>query len=176
MIAALQTGTRLSFERATLDDYKLHLTTLFPEVRLKNTIEVRSADSVPVPLLVALVAVWTGVLYDERALGEAAELTEAWRYDDVESARRIWIRAGLHGDFLGRPGFDVAARLLEIARGGLKRRARVNATGQSEAVWLEPIERLVAERKSPADALIERLHGEDLLAVARRDLRALFLR
>src|SRR5690606_3727337 len=78
--------------QATLADWRLHLTTLFPEVRLKNTLEVRSVDSLPPELATAALAVWTGLLYDEQALRSAAELTTEWSLPSVESARPELIR------------------------------------------------------------------------------------
>src|SRR5690606_20778124 len=88
--------------KATLADYKLHLTTLFPEVRLKNTIEVRSVDSLPPDLALASLAVWTGILYDQAALGQAHELLSQISYDEMERSRPALVQRGLHAEVGGQ--------------------------------------------------------------------------
>lgn len=149
--------------RATMADWKLHLQTLFPEVRLKSTIEVRPCDSVPLELATATVALLTGVTYDGRALDEASALTEALDYASVMAERPGLVAHGLAASFGGRPARDTAERLVEIARGGLSRRARRDASGRDETALLAPLEALVAEGRCPADRLTEGLRrGQEL--------------
>jgi glutamate--cysteine ligase len=145
-------------ERATLDDWKLHLNTLFPEVRLKKTIEVRAADSQSTETACALPALWTGIFYDDRALADAEALVSDWSHDEVAELRgRAW-RDGLRSDFRGRPLTEVAERVIELADGGLERRARVNAsTGRDERVYLDRMRSLVGRGRTPADELLEGL-------------------
>ncbi|HSC87513.1 MAG TPA: glutamate-cysteine ligase family protein [Polyangiaceae bacterium] len=153
--------------RATVGDFRLHLTTLFPEVRLKNTLEVRSADALPPDLTLALVALWTGLLYDEQALGEVEAAVSVLRFEEVQKARPQLVRSGLKDIELGgSSGFAWAERLLGWARGGLERRA--SAVRPSEAVYLEPIERLVAARRSPADEVLERYRQTGSIVAAAR--------
>lgn len=142
-------------EQATLEDFRLHLSTLFPEVRLKNTLEVRSVDCLPPPLALAAIAVWTGVLYDARALDLAEELVRSLRFQEVQAARPELIRAGLHTELSGRSGWQWAEQLLEIARGGLTRRGKKDASGRGEEHFLQPIEALVARQRHPADEVLE---------------------
>lgn len=147
--------------RATLGDWETHLNTLFPEVRLKRTLEVRGADSLPSSLICALPALWTGVLYDARALDEADELSRDWTGDELEVVRPAISRHGLQATFRGAPLASMAERLLAIAQGGLERRARLNRNGKDERVHLARLVALVAKGWCPADALTDGLHNGD---------------
>ncbi len=142
--------------QASLADWRLHLTTLFPEVRLKNTLEVRSVDSLPPALASAALAVWTGLLYDEQALEQAIQLTADWQFSKVEAARSEMIRRGLHSPFEGTDGFVWAEKLCAIARGGLQRRDRRNAQGEDESVYLMPAQEILETRCLPAEAAVSR--------------------
>lgn len=148
-------------ERPTAGDWTMHLNTLFPEVRLKQTIEVRGADSLPAGLSAALPALWTGILYDARALDEAEALTHDFGYDEVEATRPDIARRGLMASFRGQPLARLAETLLDIASGGLERRARLNAEGKDERVHLENLAGLVAEGLCPADRLVLALNGKE---------------
>jgi len=141
-------------ERATLGDWKLHLNTLFPEVRLKNTLELRSCDSQKHELQAALVALMTGLLYDQRALEQAWTLVADLDYDRVQADRPALVRQGLAGSLAGQPLRTLALRTLEIARGGLQRRARLDAQGRDERVFLEPLAALIERDRCPADELV----------------------
>lgn len=143
--------------RATRADWKLHLNTLFPEARLKSTLEVRSADSLPRELACAVPALFTGLLYDARALGEATEFSASLDFEVVQSARPALVSDGLGARIGGRSARDLALRVFEIAEAGLERRARLNAEGQSERVLLEPLRTLVERGRSPADDLVDGL-------------------
>ncbi len=147
--------------RATRADWEMHLNTLFPEVRLKRTIEVRGADSLPAALICALPALWTGVLYDARALAEADALTESYTYDELTALRPAIAERALAAELRGERLAAHAERLLAIAAGGLARRARLNKAGKDERVHLERISALVAKGRSPADVLVEGLDASD---------------
>jgi glutamate--cysteine ligase len=145
---------------ATMEDWKTHLNTLFPEVRLKKTIEVRGADVQSTDLACALPALWTGVFYDDRALLEAEELVDGWTYDEIAELRtRVW-RDGVRATFRGRPLAGVAERLVAIADGGLERRAILDSSGKDERVHLARLRKLVSEGRCPADTLLEGLERE----------------
>jgi glutamate--cysteine ligase len=148
-------------QRATLEDWRLHLNTLFPEVRLKRTIEIRGADVQTTDMACALPALWTGVLYDEQALGEAEALVDGWTHDEVAASRQdIW-RDGLRTSFRGQKVADIAQRVMTIAEGGLARRCIVDpATGKDERVHLQRLGRLVEHAQCPADALLQGLDRE----------------
>lgn len=140
--------------RATQADWRLHLNTLFPEVRLKRTIEIRSADSQGTELVAALPALYAGLLYDGRAQDELEALIEPWTYDEVASLRHVVWRDGLRARFRGAPLANVAARIVDIGRGGLQRRARTDVKGRNEAIYLEPLASLVSRAETPADVLL----------------------
>jgi glutamate--cysteine ligase len=149
-----------------MEDWKTHLNTLFPEVRLKKTIEIRGADAQSTEMKAALPALWTGIFYDPRALAEAEALVTGWTHDEVAELRtRAW-KEGLRAQFRGRPLAEVAERVVTIAEGGLERRARLDATGRDERVYLTPLRSLVAQGKTPADVLLDGIDREPDLAAA----------
>jgi glutamate--cysteine ligase len=135
----------------------MHLNTLFPEVRLKHTLEVRGGDSLPLRLFPSLPALWTGILYDDDALATADALSANFTYDEMQALRPEIARLGLAATFRKRPLADVAIRVLEIARGGLARRKRLSSDGQDETVHLAYLSKLVEHGRCPADDLIEGL-------------------
>jgi glutamate--cysteine ligase len=144
-------------ERATRADWKLHLATLFPEVRMKNTLEIRACDSLPTDLACAMPALFAGILYDARALEQAEELVAPFSYEQVERARPALVVDGLGADIAGRPARELAERVLEISSGGLERRARLTPGGRDERVHLRRLTELSSAGKSPADVLTAEL-------------------
>jgi glutamate--cysteine ligase len=142
-------------QHATQIDWQTHLNTLFPEVRLKRTIEIRGADAQMTPMRCAIPALWTGIYYDERALSQAEALTADYRYDEVNALREQAWRFGLRAEFRGEPLAKVAEKVVEIAEGGLERRAMKNKDGKDERIHLRRIKELVAAGKCPADQLLE---------------------
>ena len=147
--------------RPTLKDWETHLNTLFPEVRLKRTIEVRGADSLPASLTCALPALWTGILYDPRALDEAEALSASWTAAELEALRPGIVDRALQATFRGAPLASQAERLVDIAQGGLERRARLNKSGKDERIHLTKLVALVEKGWSPADALVDGLENGD---------------
>jgi len=145
--------------RATLGDFDRHLTTLFPDVRLKRVIEVRGADAVPSGLICALPALWKGLLYDDDACAAAAELTADWSRDEREAASEVVARAGLGARIGERSILELAKRLVAISAEGLR---RIGAAGQldlDESGFLEPIRAQLALGKSPGEVVLERWEG-----------------
>lgn len=143
--------------RATLEDFRLHLNTLFPEVRLKRTIEVRCCDSLPGELAPAMPALFTGLIYDDTALARAEELLDGLTVEDVEAARPHIVRDGLTATLQSKPLRGWAESLVEIALDGLARRARLNEDGDDERVHLRPLARLVELGQTPADVVLRDL-------------------
>jgi glutamate--cysteine ligase len=137
--------------RATLADWRLHLNTLFPEARLKNTIEVRACDAQRLELSMAVPAVFTGFLYDERALAEAEELAKGFDYDTIEAARPALVRDAMRARIGETPVRALAERLLDIAAGGLDRRARRDESGRTERQYLDQLVSLASRGECPAD-------------------------
>ncbi len=152
--------------RPTLEDWRTHLNTLFPEVRLKKTIEVRGADAQSADMACALPALYTGIFYDEGALAQAEELVRGWTHDEVQELRPRACQEGLRAAFRGSKLADFASRLLAIADGGLERRKRVDASGHDERVHLARLKKLVSERRTPADVLLDAVAREPDLARA----------
>ncbi len=142
--------------RATQTDWQTHINTMFPEVRLKRTIEVRSADAQSSALTCALSALWTGILYDDRALDEAEALTESFTFTELQALRPSIAQQGLQATFRGEPLAALAERVMTVAEGGLARRARMR-NGQDERVHLARLGALVNKGQCPADVLLEGL-------------------
>ena len=156
--------------KPTMDDWKTHLNTLFPEVRLKKTIEIRGADAQSTPMKCALPALWTGIFYDTRALAEAEALVTGWTHDEVEGSRASIWKEGLRAPFRGRPLREVAEHVLEIAEGGLERRGCKNARGKDERVHLAKLRKLIEKGLTPADVLLEGMNkvADPLAEIAKR--------
>jgi glutamate--cysteine ligase len=138
-------------ERATQGDWVRHLATLFPEARLKNTLEVRTCDALPEELTMAVPALFTGLLYDDAALAEVEEIAATVSFEAAARSRPEIPRAGLSAQLGNRPIRALAERVLEIARGGLSRRQRRNEQGEDESIYLRPLVALVAAGHTPAD-------------------------
>jgi glutamate--cysteine ligase len=155
--------------RATHADWQLHLNTLFPEVRLKKTIEIRGADAQGKKTRCALPALWTGIYYDQQALSEADALTGDFEHDEVSKIRAEVAARGLRASFRGKPIAHLAEQVIAIALGGLERRARLRKDGKDERIHLAEIRRLVEKGLTPADTLLE---GIDRAADFRREVMA----
>ncbi len=140
--------------RATLGDWRSHLNTLFPEVRLKGTLEVRGADGQGEALSVAVPALWKGLLYDERSLRAAEALVSTWDPNEVEASRSRLAREALRTSFLGREAAEWFSEVLGLAEAGL-----VRLEGEAARRWLLPLRRLAERGDSPADRLL-RTAGE----------------
>ena len=160
--------------RATASDWEMHINTVFPEVRLKRTLEIRGADCQSLPTLNALPALWTGILYDERALAEAEQLCGDFTHDEVVALRQHIPRLAIQAPWRGGTLVPLARRLAEIAAGGLERRARLDADGKDERVHLAGLQALLDRGQCPADALLAAhpAGGVDLPALlAQTELR-----
>jgi len=158
----------LGGERATMADWDTHLTTLFPEVRLKHYLEVRGSDSGPAWLTLAVPALWKGIFYDDQALEAAEALTRGWDAAERERLRREVPRAGLHARAAGRPVLELGRELLAIARAGLRRQDVRDAQGRDESRYLEPLEELVAKGRCPADLVLDAWRSGGLAALVDR--------
>ncbi len=153
-------------ERATLADWEDHLTTLFPDVRVKGVVEVRAADSCDQPTTKALLAFWKGILYDPAARAEAWEAVSGFT---VPERRALMHEAGREGLAArapdGRPMAKIARDLLEASRRGLCRQHCRSEKGEDECVWLAPLEDRAESGRSPAaDALEAFSRGDRALA------------
>jgi glutamate--cysteine ligase len=142
-------------EHATLADWANHLSTIFPEVRLKRYLEMRGADVGPRPFLPALPALFAGLLYEPSSLDAAWDMVKNWSAEAREQLRADVPRLGLAATIHGRRLNEVAAEVLHIARAGLAKRNRCNAQGSDETLFLDPLDAVLAE-PSEAGRLIKK--------------------
>jgi glutamate--cysteine ligase len=151
---------QLPGERPTLSDWADHLTTLFPEVRLKQFLEMRGADGGPWRRLCALPAIWTGLLYDQASLDAAWDLVKDWTAEERQAVRDAVPRLGLKTPVRGGTLLTVAREALAIAQAGLKARGRANKGGDDETIFLESLEEVVASKQTPAELLLRKFEQE----------------
>ncbi|MFQ5437791.1 MAG: glutamate--cysteine ligase [Paracoccaceae bacterium] len=149
-------------EKPTLSDWADHLTTIFPEARIKQYMEMRGADGGPWGRLCALPALWVGLLYDSAALDAAWDLCRDWDTETRENWRVMASVGGIHAEVDGRPMIDLAGEVLEIAHAGLKARAVAEPGGplDDETSYLRALEEVVVTGISPADDLLARYRGD----------------
>jgi glutamate--cysteine ligase len=150
---------QLPGERAAISDWANHLSTIFPEVRLKRYLEMRGADSGPWRRLPALPAYWVGLLYDDAALDAAWELVKNWTAQERQKLRDDVPKLGFKAAIRGSIVLDLAKETLALARGGLARRERLDQHGCDETRFLEPIEDFVERGITPAEELLEKYRG-----------------
>ena len=153
---------------ATLEDWQLHLTTLFPEARLKHYLEFRSADSQSPEFMPALPALSKGLFYDADCLDAAWDLVKGWSFDERMTAYHDSHRHGLAARFRRYSLGDLAKEMIEVAREGLVRQRALNRRGEDETIHLEPLRNLVHQGLCPADVILSKWQGE-----FRQDLRSL---
>ena len=146
-------------ERATIADWANHLSTIFPEVRLKRYLEMRGADVGPPERIVALAALMAGLYYDPEALRSAEALIQGWNAEDRQKLRDDAPLLGLAAEIRGRDLRRVALDMLAIASDGLKRRARFNARGEDETILLRPLEAIAESGREAARHWIQRYEG-----------------
>jgi glutamate--cysteine ligase len=151
---------QLPGQKPTIKDWEDHLSTIFPEVRLKQFLEMRGADMGNAASVTALSAFWTGLLYDDVSLEAAYELIEPWSAEERERVRREVPRLGLETPHDRSNLYDVAAQAVGIAEAGLVRRDVRNAQGKDETIYLAPLEETIRLSQSPADRWLEKFRGE----------------
>lgn len=145
-------------EHATESDWTNHLSTIFPEVRLKTFLEMRGADTGALPFLSALPALFAGLLYAPSSLDAAWDLVKPWSAEQREKLRADAPRLGLEAEIAGGRLRNVARRVLELSRAGLAARERRDASGADETKYLDCLDEVV-DGKSQAEVLIERYKG-----------------
>ncbi|MEH3045672.1 glutamate--cysteine ligase [Sphingomonas adhaesiva] len=147
-------------ERPTIDDWNDHLSTAFPEVRLKTFLEMRGADGGPWGRICALPAFWVGLLYDRGALDAAWDVVKRWTLDERQALRDAVPKLGLSAPIPGGGQLrDIAGQVLDIAHAGLAARAGTNGAGDDETGFLDPLREIVRTGKVPAEVLLEHYHG-----------------
>jgi glutamate--cysteine ligase len=146
-------------ERATLSDWANHLSTIFPEVRLKRYLEMRGADMGSRAAVCALPALFVGLLYDDVALDGAWDLVKHWTEADRQQMRDDVPRLALATQVAGRTLGDLARDVLGLARAGLHRRQRLDSEGRDETRYLDPLQEIVDQGRTPAEILLDRFAG-----------------
>jgi glutamate--cysteine ligase len=147
-------------EHATVSDWANHISTIFPEVRLKRYLEMRGSDTGPWRRLPALPAFWVGLLYDDASLDAAWDIVKDWTAAERQKLRDEVPRLGFAATIRGRSVLDLAKECLTLAHAGLKRRNRRDGDGRDETLYLEPLGDIATAGRTPAEELLEKFHGE----------------
>jgi glutamate--cysteine ligase len=146
-------------ELPSAQDWEDHLTTLFPEARVKRFIEMRGADSGPWDSLCALPALWVGLLYDAATQAKAHDLIADWSAEERNTLRHQAPISGLATPFRGGTLLDVARQVVDLAEQGLRARGRL-VDGRDETRFLAYLQEIVADGRSPAARLLDKYHGD----------------
>jgi glutamate--cysteine ligase len=148
-------------EKPRISDFTDHLSTIFPEVRLKSFLEMRGADGGPWSRICALPALWVGLLYDNGALDAAWDEVKHWPLEGRQRLRDAVPKQGLAAETPdGETLQELGKRILTLAEGGLNARGRLNSSGDNESGYLDPLREVLAAGRTPAERLLERFHGE----------------
>ena len=142
----------------TIGDWANHLSTLFPDVRLKRFLEMRGADGGPWRRICALPALWVGLLYDDAALDAAENLTKDWSFEEVQALRDAVPVEGLAARFRNHDLRETAREVLAISRIGLANRGRKNREGYDETGFLNPLDEVVARGTTSAQEMVTAFH------------------
>ena len=143
----------------TMGDWTNHLSTLFPDVRLKRFLEMRGADGGPWRRICGLPAFWVGLLYDDAALDAADMLTKDWTFDEVDTLRNAVPAEGLKAKFRGHALYETAREVIAVSKAGLKARGKLNKEGQDETIFLSPLDEVMAKKATLAEDLLALYHG-----------------
>jgi glutamate--cysteine ligase len=141
--------------KPTIDDWSDHITTIFPEVRLKRYLEMRGADGGRWRRICALPAFWVGLLYDQSSLDAAWDLVKGWSADERQALRNDVPRTALKSRFRRYALLDIAREVTAMSEAGLKARARLDGKGNDERIFLEPVQQIVASGRTIAEELLE---------------------
>lgn len=147
-------------EKPTLADWEDHLSTLFPEVRLKQFLEMRGADGGPWGKLCALSAFWTGIYYHQPSLDAAWDLVKDWGQHEREGLRRTAPTIGLRAPFRNTNLQEITKQVLQLSHQGLTARQRLNDYGENESLFLREMEQIAETGITPAEQLLQLYHGE----------------
>jgi glutamate--cysteine ligase len=147
-------------ERATISDWANHISTIFPEVRLKRYLEMRGADGGPWRRLPALPAYWVGILYDDDALDAAWDLVKSWTARERQRLRDEVPKLGFSAVIAGRDVLELAKITIALAEKGLARRRRLDGAGRDERRYLQPIQEYVSRGVTPAEELLAKFAVE----------------
>jgi len=145
---------------ATINDWETHLSTLFPQVRLKKFLEMRGADSGNHSSIISLASIWTGLMYNNKALDEVYKIISKWTHSDVLHLEKCLNKDGLNVNFLGYAVLDLLKEFVSLSKQGLSERNIRNEHDETEEIYLEPLFEVLAKKRTPSDVLIDDFHRE----------------
>jgi glutamate--cysteine ligase len=143
-----------------MDDWELHVSTLYPDVRLKQYLEMRGADAGPWPWICSLPALWKGLLYEQQALDEAWCLVESWTHSEVSDLRNEVPRTAMNTSFRDTSVLHLCRQMLDVSRAGLERLNICNNAGESEVRFLAPLEQTIESGQTQAERWLAAYHNE----------------
>lgn len=143
-------------EKPTIFDWENHLTTIFPEVRLKSFLEMRGADGGKFESVCALSSFWVGLLYDQVSLDSSWDLIKDFDVDKIQDLRLEIIKNGFKSSFGNSTVLSLATSVLNLSNEGLKRRNVLNRNGQDESIFLNPLRKIIETERTPSDELIKK--------------------
>ena len=143
-------------EKPNIIDWENHLTTIFPEVRLKSFLEMRGADGGSFESVCALSSFWVGLLYDSESLDSSFNLIKDFNIKQLQELRIEVAKNGLHSIIEGIEIQEIAKKVLKLSREGLRNRNILNENGDSEEIFLDPLQKILSSGKSPSDDLIQK--------------------
>ena len=146
-------------ERPTMSDWANHLSTIFPEVRLKRYLEMRGADGGPWRRLPSLTAFWVGLFYDDVSLDACWDMVKTWTAEERQKLRDDVPRLGFKATIRGKSLLNLSVETLRLAEKGLVRRNKLDRNGRDETRYLRPLQEIVARGITPAEELLEKYHG-----------------
>jgi glutamate--cysteine ligase len=152
-------GKLIPGERATLSDWANHISTIFPEVRLKRYLEMRGSDGGPWRRLPSLPAFWVGLMYDDDNLAACWDIVKGWSAAERQKLRDDVPRLGFKATIGGRSLLEIARETLALAERGLVRRKRLDHNGRDETRYLRPLQEIAARGATPAEELLEKYRG-----------------
>ncbi|GAV20073.1 glutamate--cysteine ligase [Mariprofundus micogutta] len=151
---------QLAGQFPSMDDWELHISTLFPDVRLKQYLEMRGADAGPWPWICSLPALWKGLLYDEQALTTARDFIADWSHAEVSQLRQQVPETAMATQFRDTSVLKLCETMLDIARSGLENLDIRNTAGQNESIFLAPLERAVESGQTQAEHWLNLYHDQ----------------
>ena len=143
-------------EKPTIFDWENHLTTIFPEVRLKSFLEMRGADGGKFESVCALSSFWVGLLYDQISLDSSWDLIKDFDVDKIQDLRLQIVKNGLKSSFGNSTVLSLVTSVLNLSNEGLKRRNVFNGNGQDESIFLNPLRKIIETERTPSDELVKK--------------------
>ena len=146
--------------KATIEDWYLHMSSFFPDVRLRNYIEIRNCDSQKSDLIPSVPALWKGILYNNDAMAASLNLVNGLSWEDINELKNLTPKYALEAEIKGIKLKDIAKELVNIAENSLKSLAELNEKNQDESIYLENLKKLVSKGKTPSNIILEHWYAD----------------